>query len=79
MTPLEIFMMLSNKYNITPSCYNLDMAEEHYKKEISKFSKSYLQGSSWYVGKSYKKFVNNRLVDRRIFAPFIIAALDKIS
>ncbi len=78
MTPLHIFNMLASKYNIEPRHYTLDMADEHYKLEITKFSKAYLIGSSWYVGDSYKEFIKNKLVDRRIFAPFIGLALSNI-
>jgi len=78
MNPLDIYIMLANKYNIKPSCYTLDKADEHYKLEISKFSKAYLLGSSWYVGESYKEYLQNKLPDNRIFTPFVIKALYSI-
>ena len=34
-----------------------------------KLSPTYLDGSSWYVGKSYIEYFNNRKFDRRFFGP----------
>lgn len=52
--------------------------EEEYQKLCSRFSLSYLSGSPWYVGPSYRKYLENK----KKFSSqdfFIFFMLDKIN
>jgi hypothetical protein len=40
--------------------HDIDWYEEKYKTMISKYSNAYLQGSKWYVGPSFKKYILNK-------------------
>ena len=78
MKHIHIRLMLARHYNRDIKNYTLDQLEQDYKNEVSKFSKAYLQGSSWYVGPSFKEYYSTRKFDRRFFGPFAGMALYKM-
>ncbi len=39
--------------------YNIDILEEQYLLYINKYSLSYISGSLYYVGPSFKKYINS--------------------
>ena len=69
MKHIEIRTMLAHHYNRNLNNYSLEDVERDYQDAISKFSQAYLEGSSWYVGKSYIHYFKNRKFDRRFFGP----------
>ena len=69
MKHIEIRSMLAHHYNRNLNNYTLEDVEKDYQDAIGKLSPTYLDGSSWYVGKSYIEYFNNRKFDRRFFGP----------
>lgn len=78
MKHLIIRRMFAEHNNRDLKTYTLDELEEDYQKELIKFSPSYLRGSSWYVGPSFKKYFLERQFDKRFFGPVAGYALYKM-
>lgn len=78
MKHLIIRRMFAEHNNRDLKTYTLDELEEDYQKELIKFSPSYLRGSSWYVGPSFKKYFLERQFDKRFFGPAAGYALYKM-
>ena len=78
MKHLIIRRMFAEHNNRDLKSYTLDELEEDYQKELIKFSPSYLRGSSWYVGPSFKKYFLERKFDKRFFGPAAGYALYKM-
>tara|TARA_Y200000002_G_C22678061_1_gene662899 strand:- start:444 stop:689 length:246 start_codon:yes stop_codon:yes gene_type:complete len=78
MRHIEIRTMLARHYNRNLSDYDLEDIEMDYQNAISKLSQAYLEGSWWYVGKSYIEYFRNRKFDRKFFGPAAGYAIFKI-
>jgi len=74
---LAIYFLFAQNHKKKNKPYTLNDLEEDYQKALLTHSQVYLDTSWWYVGNSFKEYLQSSKIDMNCFAPFVFMSFTK--